>query len=63
MNVQELLKGFTKRSKKDDVPGTVEAYLEEKCPNCGAELKLMKPCCGSPKGRKECRCGYKVQLT
>jgi hypothetical protein len=64
-DVSEYIKGLTRSSKKDDLPGTVEAYLEEICPvpSCGKKLKLMRPCCGSPYGKKECVCGYKVNLS
>jgi hypothetical protein len=63
MNIQEYMKGLKRSSKADDIPGTVEAYLEEPCPACGKKLKLMKPCCSSKFGSKECACGYKIQLT
>jgi len=58
------LSQLKKSSKKDDVPGTVEAYLEELCPvpNCGKKLKLMKPCCTSRFFTKECKCGYKATV-
>ena len=63
MNVSDYMKQMKKGSKKDDIPGTVEKYLDEICPACGKNLKLMKPCCGSPYGIKECPCGWKVSLT
>jgi hypothetical protein len=63
MNIQEYLKGLKKSSKTDDIPGTVQEYLDELCPACGKKLKLMKPCCSSKFGSKDCVCGWKVQLT
>ena len=64
-SVADLVKGLPRSSKKDALPGTLEAYLEEICPipGCGKQLRLMKPCCGSPYGKKECICGYKVNLS
>lgn len=64
MNLSEYLKGLKRRNKDDDIPGTVEAYLDRLCPNCGKGLKQMKPCCGSPNGYIQCRgnCGYKESL-
>jgi hypothetical protein len=62
-NIAELLKTLSRRSKKDDLPGTVEAFLDEKCPICNRNLKKKKPCCGAAKGTKECLCGYRVILT
>lgn len=62
MNLKDMLAKAIKGSKKDDIPGTVEAYLDELCPVCGNKIKLMKPCCGSPNGLKQCNCGYKIQL-
>ena len=64
MDLVNYLKGLKRRAKSDDIPGTVEAYLERECPACGKGLKHMKPCCGSPKGVIQCRanCGYKEQL-
>jgi len=62
MDVGQLLSGLKKTSKKDDIPGTVEQYLEEVCPACHGTLKIMKPCCGEPRRVKQCACGYKVYL-
>ena len=62
MNIQELLKTFNKRSKKDDVPGTVQQYLDEECPVCGKKLKIKKACCSSKHPTKECVCGWKLLL-
>jgi hypothetical protein len=63
-NIQDYLKELKRSSKKDDIPGTVSEVTQEKCPACNKEfLKLYKPCCGSPKGSKGCRCGYKIILT
>ena len=63
MNISDYMKQMKRGSKKDDIPGTVQEYLDEPCPACGKKLKLMKPCCGSPHGTKECVCGWKIQLT
>jgi hypothetical protein len=63
MNIQEYINSLKRSSKFDDVPGTVAAYLDEKCPACGKKMKLMKPCCNSKFGTKVCLCGYKVILT
>jgi len=61
MNVQEMIANAKKGSKKDDIPGTVEGYLDELCPICGKKMREYKPCCGSPKGYKGCNpCNYKV---
>jgi len=59
VDISKFIKG--RRSKSDDIPGTVDEYLEEACPVCGKGLKRMKPCCGSPQGYIQCRanCGYK----
>lgn len=64
MNAVDYMKQMKRRSKTDDIPGTVEAYLDELCPipGCGKKLKLMKPCCSSKFGTKECICGYKIML-
>jgi len=64
MTVADLIKGLPKSSKKAAMPGSIEAYLDEICPipGCGKKLRLMKPCCGSPYGKKECACGYKVNI-
>jgi hypothetical protein len=62
MNISDLLKSLPKRSKKDDIPGTVEAYLDELCPACGGKLKLMKPCCSNPRKSKVCVCGWTQYL-
>jgi hypothetical protein len=59
MNIQEYLKGLKRSSKSDDIPGTVEAYLDEPCPVCGKNLKLMKACCTSKLKSKVCVCGWK----
>lgn len=64
MNLKEYLKGLKRRTKDDDIPGTLLRVLDEKCPLCERNLKLMKACCGSPYGLKECRaCNYKINLT
>jgi len=63
MNLAEHLKTLTRAKKSDPIPGTVKEILKEPCPLCEKPLKLMNPCCGSPFGKKECSCGYKVQLT
>lgn len=63
MNIAAYIKSLPRSSKKDDIPGTVEAHLEEPCPVCGKNMKLMKPCCGAPFGKKNCTCGYTVNLT
>ena len=60
MKLEEMLSKATKASKKDDIPGTVDAILDETCPACGRKLKQYKPCCGSPKGYRGCSCGYKI---
>ena len=62
MKISEMLNKAKKGSKKDDVPGMVDAILEEDCPNCGRKLRLFKPCCGAENGYKGCNCGYKVVL-
>lgn len=56
------LSNLRRRSKSDDIPGTVETILEENCPNCGKLIRKYKPCCGSPHGYKGCICGYKITL-
>jgi predicted RNA-binding Zn-ribbon protein involved in translation (DUF1610 family) len=58
----EYLRGLKRRSKQDDIPGSVEAYLEEPCPSCGRAMKLYKKCCGNPNGYKGCKCGFKYVL-
>lgn len=63
MNVQEMLAKAKKGSKADDVPGTVEAYLDELCPACGKKMKLMKPCCSEKHGSKKCVCGYRIIIS
>ena len=63
MDIKAYLKGLQRSSKSQDIPGTVEAHLDELCPVCGKKLKLMKPCCSSKFGTKECACGWKIQLT
>jgi len=63
MDIKEYLKNLKVSSKSDDIPGTVEAYLDELCPSCGKKMKIMKPCCNSPKRIKICgACGFKVYL-
>jgi len=62
MQVSDYMKQMKKVSKKDDLPGTVEGTLDEKCPNCGKNMKLYKKCCGSPNGYRGCNCGYKIML-
>jgi len=42
MNISDYMKQMKRVSKKDDIPGAVDAYLEEECPSCGKKLKLMK---------------------
>lgn len=59
-NLNDYLKGLNRRKKSDDIPGTIEEYLEEECPSCKEKLRKFKPCCGSPNGYKGCKCGYKV---
>ena len=62
-NISEYLKTLNRRNKADDIPGTVQTYLDELCPSCGKKLRLMKPCCSSKFGTKECKaCGYKIVL-
>jgi hypothetical protein len=63
MDLAAYLKGLKRSSKGDAIPGTVEAYLDEPCPACGKSMRLMKPCCSSKFGKKECVCGYKINLT
>jgi predicted RNA-binding Zn-ribbon protein involved in translation (DUF1610 family) len=63
MDLTAYLKGLKKTSKQDDIPGTVEEYLEEPCPACGKKLKIMKPCCSSKQRTKVCSsCGWKAVL-
>ena len=64
MNVNEYLKSLFVSSKGDDIPGTVEAYLDELCPTpgCGKRLKIFKPCCSNPYYKKECLCGYRIDI-
>ena len=59
LNLQKYLEGLTRSSKKDDIPGTVEAYLDELCPLCSEKLKIMKPCCAEKYRTKVCVCGWK----
>jgi uncharacterized protein (DUF983 family) len=56
------LSKLKRSSKKDEIPGTVEAYLDEICPSCmKGRLAKYRPCCGSPKGYTGCKtCGYKI---
>jgi hypothetical protein len=64
MRISEMLSAARKGSKQDDIPGTVLEYTKEKCPACNEGLmKVYAPCCGSPKGYRGCRCGYKIQQT
>ncbi len=58
--LNDLIKGLRRSTKSDDIPGTVEEYLEEICPICGNRMKKYRPCCGSPSGYTGCNCGYKV---
>jgi len=60
MDIQDLLIGLTRQSKKDDIPGSVIGELNELCPACGKNMKEYKPCCGMPSGYKGCVCGYKI---
>jgi hypothetical protein len=62
VDITKFIKG--RRSKADDVPGTVDEYLDETCPACGKGLKRMKACCGAPEGYIQCRanCGYRRNL-
>lgn len=58
------LKSLNRRTKDDDLPGSVLKVLDEPCPLCGRNMKLYRPCCGAPNGTKECkRCDYKVIVT
>ena len=63
MNISDYMKQMKRGSKSDDIPGTVQEYLEELCPVCGKKLKLMKPCCSNKFGSKDCVCGWKASLT
>jgi rRNA maturation protein Nop10 len=64
MDLTEYLKGLKKVSKTDPIPGTLDRYLDEKCPECGGQIRLLKPCCLYKFGTKECSvCGRKVRLT
>jgi hypothetical protein len=60
MDLQAYLKTLRRGSKKDDLPGTVDVYLDELCPECGHKQRIYKPCCGSPMGYKGCPCGYRT---
>jgi hypothetical protein len=61
VELNDYLRSLKKRSKADDIPGTVEEGQEEKCPACGGMMKKYKPCCGSPIGYLKCsKCGYKI---
>lgn len=61
MELDSYLKTLKKRSKADDIPGTVAEILKEKCPACDSPMKKYNPCCGSPLGYTKCiKCGYKV---
>ena len=62
MNLAEMLAKAKKVSKKDDIPGSIDHVLEERCPACKRHMKLYKPCCGSTNGYKGCNCGYKINL-
>lgn len=54
------LSKLNRRSKSDDIPGTVEQILDEVCPVCGRLMKKYKACCSNPLGHKGCSCGYKI---
>lgn len=57
------LKSLKVGSKQDDVPGTVDRTIDEPCPVCGKNMRIYKPCCGSPNGYKGCHgCNYKITL-
>lgn len=60
MDVQSLISGLKKASKKDFIPGTVKHRTDRVCPACGNRIAEMKPCCGSPHGYYACVCGYKI---
>ena len=62
MNVTDYMKQMKRRSKADDIPGTVKEYLDTECPACGKKLKRYKPCCGSKYGYDGCVCEYKINL-
>jgi hypothetical protein len=63
MNLQAYLKGLKRSSKTEDIPGTVEAYLDELCPVCSKKLKIMKPCCSEKRRSKVCGvCDWKSYL-
>lgn len=62
MNLNEILKGLKRVSKRDDIPGTYE-LLNEVCPVCNNKMKFKKACCSNPNSIKECsngECGYKI---
>ena len=62
MIIREYMKGLKRSSKADDIPGTVEAYLDELCPACGKKLKIMKSCCSEKRRKKVCICGWTSYL-
>jgi hypothetical protein len=62
MKLSEMLNRGVEAKKDDDIPGSVDAILDEECPVCGKKMRLYKPCCGANNGYKGCRCGYKVIL-
>lgn len=63
MSIADIIKSLPRRSKVDDIPGTIEEYLDERCPLCSRKFKIRKPCCSNPNFTKECSCGYKIILT
>jgi hypothetical protein len=60
--VSGLLASLKRGSKKDELPGSVIAVIDEHCAVCGKQMKLYHPCCGSPYGYKGCSCGYKISF-
>ena len=64
MNIADYMKQMKRASKADPIPGTVLSNTDESCPTgCGGKMSIMRPCCGSPNGNKECpKCHYKVAL-
>jgi hypothetical protein len=63
MDLQAHLKGLKKASKSDPVPGTFMAMLDENCPECNTQLRLLKPCCLHSGGTKECGgCGWREYI-
>jgi hypothetical protein len=59
MELNEIIKTLSRTSKKADIPGAIEKYLDELCPLCNKKLRKMKPCCSSPIAWIACSCGYK----